>query len=187
MKTIIITWNPLRWHWAQYERFKSNELSLPIVERWSCRVRDIRIGDRFFILLQGEFYGIRGIIGSGEVTRDSYMAPHWDLEQAKNGGEMRCIDVRFDKLVNLVNEAPLETDYLKEKYPKQLWTPQGSGISVLSSYVDSIWNEFQAYDGKKFAYRLNEVRKKESTTKKVSASKKINKNDIVELDFDDYL
>jgi len=126
MATYLLTWKPTRWDWTTLEsevRELNEKGRLGI--RWSAGVnRHIMKGDRVFLLRQGA--DRPGIIGSGYVTRGSYLAPHWDQER---NGRAVFVDVRMDALLHPEQDRILPREALNFG-PPRLWISQASGTTI---------------------------------------------------------
>jgi len=74
----LLTWNPGRWNWRKLSTSVSATRAGEIVRcRWSTGgTRKIHLGDRAFLLVQGE--EPRGIIASGYVASEVYEGPDWE-------------------------------------------------------------------------------------------------------------
>ncbi len=188
MRTIVLTWNPKKWYWEQYHQYLKKQITVPIFEKWSCRVRDIRESDRFIMLLQGDYYKVRGIIASGVIVKGTHYHNHWDPDKSSQGIVQRFIDIKIEKIVDLEEQLPLETSLLQKKYPKQHWTPQGSGITLLSYYENEILSDFTSHIDNKMNMVGNNtsINSKSKNENNLNVRTKEKKNNI-KLDFDDFL
>lgn len=154
MNTYLFVWNPELWNWVELDK-KIEELNVSgkTTERWSCRShKKIRRGDRAFLLKLGTYP--KGIIGSGEVVSEPFLARHWS-------GENKLVPrvlIEFDTLLNPQNDSFLTLDILKEGLLANYnWTPQASGVSIpsnLANELEAVW----------FDFTENEIKTKPSET-----------------------
>ena len=81
MAVWLLTWNPDRWHWEDYdEECKEASRENPIYFNWSCQSKKIQIGDEFFLIKLGKLP--RGIIAHGTITEGMFEYEHWDEDRA---------------------------------------------------------------------------------------------------------
>ena len=133
MKAWLITHNPDNWTWPDLEnKIKKVQNGEKIIESWTCGSKKVALGDRVFLMRTGK-HG-RGIVGAGHCVKESYEAPHYDLEKASSGVTTSHIDVEFDWIIDIENARYLQQDALKEKYGAQEWSPMGSGIAINDEY-----------------------------------------------------
>lgn len=146
MATLLLTWNPDRWHWAnlaaQVRTLESGEI---LDDRWSTGVRtNANPGDRFFLLRQGR--DPRGIMGSGVVTSEVFQAVHWDRDRAEDGKPANVVRIRFDALVDpeLAPEMILTFDAIEQSGLTGVnLHPQSSGTAISESSaakLNELWN-----------------------------------------------
>ena len=128
----ILTWNPNMFYDDGYYTLCNEQLKDRIVSGiWSCRSRQPKAGDRYVRLMQG-MGKQNGIIGYGTITSEPYEIPEEDFGGwFVNIDEYRVFDYRTDEQI--------KTTFLKEKFPEQCWTPQGSGIRIKSMYAPDLW------------------------------------------------
>lgn len=102
MKTYILTWNPKRWKWDDFDAFRAR-VAAGIADdyRWSTgNNKSIRPGERFFLFRQGSE---RGIIGAGRTTSYVYHDEHWD-DASQDG---KYVDVQWDTLLPIELVLPI--------------------------------------------------------------------------------
>lgn len=142
-KTWLLSWNPKNWNWEKYSEWcTGTKAGNCYKESWTCHSKKPSIGDEFFLLKTG--IQPRGIIGHGHIARESYDAPHYNAERASKGEVTNHIDASFDRLLNYENDPILLQDDLKERFPEQQWSPQGSGIQIRPEVVPlltKLWEE----------------------------------------------
>ncbi len=134
--TMLVTWNPARWHWADYEEAAAAVSDGGILnEPWSTGNRSggIEPGDRVFLLLQGERG--RGVIGSGVCTSRIFQDTHWDLERHDDHANYALI--AWDQL--LAPEDTLDRTELITRIPAGgEWRPQGGGTLLRPDVADAL-------------------------------------------------
>ncbi|WP_247604061.1 protein NO VEIN domain-containing protein [Gordonia paraffinivorans] len=144
---LLLTWNPDHWSWtsdydeADYDNaIATTALGGVVREGWSTRrYRDIKVGDRAFLLKQGD-QG-RGIVASGVVAGDPEIRPHWN----GSGEQQRRVPVDWD--VVLGPDQLLPTDILEDELPQQNWRPLGSGITIkpdVLRQLETLWSQHLA-------------------------------------------
>lgn len=154
MNTVLFTWNPEKWQWTNISEavVEANQTG-KYYDDWSCGVsKYIKPGDRAFLVKLGQ--RPKGIIGSGYVVSDVFIAPHWDLDLAKLGKTANKVNIEFDVLSEtpIITEDDLKTELLSE----QTWFPQSSGITIDESIVkelEVIWQN------KTKSNRIEEIQK----------------------------
>lgn len=109
---------------------------------WSCaRSKQIRRGDRFFLLRQG--VEPRGIVASGWMTSDWYEGPGW----RRAGVPCNYVDVAFDTLLDASKEPILPREALSHgKLGEMYWDTQVSGISIpdrVALELEKAWRPFR--------------------------------------------
>lgn len=141
-KTWLLSWNPQNWHWEDYSSWAAGtKKGSRYIEPWTCQSKQPALGEEFFLMKTGK--APRGIIGHGHIVREPYAAPHYDPVRASKGDTTNHIDAEFDYLLDYNREKILMQSSLKECYPEQQWSPQGSGISIKPEIVPELkkmWN-----------------------------------------------
>jgi len=142
MRTFVFVWNPKKWNWIDLEKkIEIINQTGHVTEDWGvASFKKIQLGDRFFLLRLG--VKPKGIIGSGYISSDVFMAKHW------NGDNVNIPKVMldFDVLINAEIDPNLSIDILNSgDLAKMNWTPQLSGIEMHPDFVDkveSLWFDF---------------------------------------------
>ena len=136
MAVWLLTWNPERWEWDDYEE-ECEEASKenPIYFSWSCHSKKVQIGDEFFLIKLGK--PPRGIIAHGTVTEDMVEDEHWDHDRA--GHPVNYIVGECDTLLNYKTQDILDVSILKGRCPQQKWNPQASGTRVRDDELPSLY------------------------------------------------
>jgi 5-methylcytosine-specific restriction protein B len=109
---------------------------------WSTgKRRDLRPGDRFFLLRQGR--APRGLMGAGLVLSAPVEAPHWDEARRNAGDTTLTCEVEFDAL--LPREAVLSIAELERAGLDAVnWSPQTGGTQVppqLVADLEQVWRD----------------------------------------------
>jgi len=78
MSTFLLTWNPKRYPWREFDNLVAKASTVgPVDFGWSCgNNKSIRPSDRVFLLRQGGESA--GIVGSGWVTVASHQGRPFD-------------------------------------------------------------------------------------------------------------
>ena len=141
MGTFILTWNPARFHWGEYDRNVEKTASGETVEdAWSVgNLRSgIAAGDRAYLLRQGK--SLRGIVASGHFTSgEIYSNRHWD-DSEESDKETWYADVVWDTLVPVEHRLSIET--LLEQVPFHWNNLYASGNRIpedAATRLDELW------------------------------------------------
>lgn len=141
MTAIILGWNPDRGNIWNYDEVMGEVAAAgQVLERWNVgRRRNIGPGAEAWLVLQGRYLQIRGLIGHGVVTSDSYA-----VELAPGLGKVSFhVNVAFDALLPLGSQIPLSQ--LAEAAPGIAWDRyRGSGRFLSSTAAERIrrlWHE----------------------------------------------
>lgn len=118
------------------------------VECRSCGVtKDIKFGDRAFLLLQGR--QTPGIVACGWVLTDAYEDIHWNDPQKT----ALYVLVSFDVIINPFQERHLERERLLDGILGTVrWNTQSSGVSVYSEAakeLELLWKDVSGKDSGK--------------------------------------
>lgn len=142
MATYLITWKPSRSPWPEFDSAVRDIATRGYVdERWSSGNRkDIRPGDRLFLLRQGSDHP--GIIGSGESASDVYEAEHWDEERPNDTANY--VDLRFDMLVHPEDVLP-RSELMTGRLANVNWNTQSSGIQLIPGAALELEAKWQAH------------------------------------------
>jgi hypothetical protein len=139
MKAYLFGWNPVKFKWENLDEDIKTLLETGNLEdNWSvASYKAIKPGDRAYIVRVG--MEPRGIFASGFVSSEPYTA-------IKKGRTHHRVKIKLDVLLNPDKEPILNLDILKSgNLAEQMWTPQGSGISIRPQLVDeveSVWLGF---------------------------------------------
>jgi len=142
--TFLFIWNSKPESWDDYENcIKDFKLSNVFNTSWRCNTKNIKSGDRAFLIKVGSYP--KGIIASG-VTKTSSIK-----YEKENGNTAYYVELEFDVFFDYKKEKILELETLKTgELAKQNWTPQLSGISVrpeLVNELEKIWSDFLTTQG----------------------------------------
>ena len=138
-KAYLLTWNPKNWEWENYnEDVKKVKNKEKVTMPWTCYSKQPRHGDDVYLLKSGV-----GIVAHGNVTRGSYQEENYD----SSGKMANWIDVNFDWILD--EESPedgiVTVHELKQRFPKQTWSPRASGIAVRDEYIETFTQFFNNY------------------------------------------
>lgn len=138
-KVYLLTWNPDNWNWPDYkEKVQAVKEGKTVIEPWTSSSKQPNVGDQVFLLKNKV-----GIIGHGHVEKASYEAPHYDSKKAQEGQKTNHIDVKFDWLMDEIENNYISLDLLERVFPKQTWRPQSSGIEIKEEYINNLEKVFQ--------------------------------------------
>lgn len=133
-KAYLLTWNPENWNWPDYkDKVKVIKEGKTFIESWTSSSKQPKVGDQVFLLKNKV-----GIIGHGQVERASYDAPHYNAEKAQEGLTTNHIDVKFDWLMDEIENNYIPLDLLESVFSKQTWRPQSSGIEIKEEYINDL-------------------------------------------------
>ena len=133
-KAYLLTWNPDNWNWSDYkDKVKVVKEGKTVIEPWTSSSKQPNVGDQVFLLKSQV-----GIIGHGHVERASYEAPHYDSKKAQEGLTTNHIDVKFDWLMDEIENNYIPLDLLESVFSKQTWRPQSSGIEIKEEYINDL-------------------------------------------------
>ena len=133
-KAYLLTWNPDNWNWPDYKgKVKAVKEDKTVIEPWTSSSKQPKVGDQVFLLKNKV-----GIIAHGHVEKASYDAPHYNSEKAQEGLTTNHIDVKFDWLMDEIENNYISLDLLESVFPKQTWRPQSSGIEIKEEYVNDL-------------------------------------------------
>ena len=143
MSTYLLTWKPTSWFWKDLNECVKASAKNEIVEkRWSCGNRhDIEAGDRVFLLRQGP--NLPGLLGSGWVTKGSYLDKHWDSVRRRQGQMAWYVDVDWDALLAPENCLPRE-DIINDLLDENLVNSQAGGVLIHPAdarRLESAWRQ----------------------------------------------
>jgi len=126
----LLTWNPDKWNdWDLAMIAQEVTEGQPYEEPWRCGNKNIKPGDRVFLLKQGRHQPV-GLIGSGVAISNPYQELHYEEDQAAQGNRTQYVDVEFDYLVDGMQEVVIPRHELLARFPQQRWDTQQSGIQI---------------------------------------------------------
>ena len=134
MKSYLLTWNPKKWQWEDFEKCVDEINQGYFVDRnWTCRSSKAQAGDRFFFMRLG--VEPKGIIGYGQFLGGyDKKHPHFDNNRAEKGDTHPLADIKYHAL----SKTPIiSADYLKENF-KFTWFSQSSGIAIPDNIAKSL-------------------------------------------------
>lgn len=128
MPAYLLAWNPKRWPWGTLaQEMASVRKEGKAQNTWSCgNNKKITVGSRFFLIRLGQ--EPKGIVGTGRITSQPYLAKHWELDRAKRGEKALFVDIEFD----ILSEKPLVGWATLQRPPFNAvrWATQMSGIRI---------------------------------------------------------
>ena len=127
----LLTWSPLRYAWTDLPGMARRvRAGKRVRDRWSCaRGKQIRRGDRLFMLRQGE--EPRGLFASGTAITDWYEGPNW-----RGPGYCHYVDLVYDVLLDPARDALLPREALRSgKLARMHWDTQSSGVRIPDQIV----------------------------------------------------
>jgi len=134
MKSFLITYKPatenpdLGWPIEELRRLvKTNRAGQKAIEPWRFRnIKDVRIGDRVFLLLQGK--GGPAIIGYGEVAG-----------RPENDSGKWFVPVQFDAIVDPTVECLADRDAVRSiQGGDRFWRIMSSGVKLPEAVGDEL-------------------------------------------------
>ncbi len=125
MPSYLLTWNPRKYPLVTL-RAELQELqeSGRAKGRWSCRNGQARIGDRVFLLRQGE--EPRGIVGMGTIVTAPFQEKHWDSSTRKVAQYVMVEWEMLDEEDPFISRRMLD----EPPFDRVHWNAQMSGIHV---------------------------------------------------------
>ena len=133
-KAYLLTWNPDNWNWSDYkDKVKVVKEGKTVIEPWTSSSKQPKVGDQVFLLKNKV-----GIVAHGHVEKSSYDAPHYNAEKAQEGLTTNHIDVKFDWLMDEIENNYIPLDLLESVFSKQTWRPQSSGIEIKEEYINDL-------------------------------------------------
>lgn len=138
--TFILTWNPSRWNWDDYESaMEQVGRGDPYEISWSTgNTKSIHEGDRLFMLRQ---HVDRGLIAAGHAGSDCFQDGHWD----GSGRMANYVRFEIDQLLSTESRLPIErlleeTDFTWNDMP-------ASGMSLptaVAATLERLWDDHSA-------------------------------------------
>lgn len=145
MKTFLAIWNPDRWEWSDDERRKASADidTLGLSEGgWAFGRRKYGVTagvDRIFLIKLGK--QPRGIVASGWIESEPYLAEHWDGAPGKTA---TYVEVSWDCILDPDDEDALSQAILQDELPTVGWSPQAGGVEIPASAakdLERLWAE----------------------------------------------
>jgi 5-methylcytosine-specific restriction enzyme A len=131
MSTYLLTWNPDRFEWSDFNRDAvAVARGIALESKWSCGTsKAIPIGARFFLYRQGNRG--RGVVGSGWIARATFQDRHWEPERAAQGDTANFVGIALDALLNPDAIAPMAVEHIHERPLADVyWHTPASGIEI---------------------------------------------------------
>ena len=121
----LLAWNPKNYDWENVEEPFSLDTMFSRISSgggyyncWRCMSSKIKCGDLLYIMKLGK--EPKGIFAAGYAISDSYI----------DDDDVRVVDVLLTKAIDFRSESIIPQQTLKDLFPNQQWSPQGSGISI---------------------------------------------------------
>jgi len=136
---LLFSWNPKKSGWT-VEKYKEACLKVKngekyLIRDWKCiRKNEVEKETEVFIVKIGDEEP-KGIIGHGYIKT---------LPTKKYDDKKWRVDIEIDKLLDYENEELLKQEELTDKFPKQKWNPEGSGIEIKEKVLPELrkmWNK----------------------------------------------
>ena len=143
-KSWLLAWNPNMWNWedlSEAAELTQNGDSYPTT--WACTSSGVAPGDRVYIITLGT--NNNGIMASGYATSTQYEYEHWDPDKRADGQMNKGIDISLDHVIDVSHQNPLTQVFLRNQFPNQHWSPQGSGISIKDYYAEALEKAWIAF------------------------------------------
>ncbi|MDP9081972.1 MAG: HNH endonuclease [Bacteroidota bacterium] len=144
MNTYLFSWNPDNWPFDErFDNIEEIRITGSTRQRWSVAAhKQVRPGDRAFIVKVGKTFGRQGIFGSGKIVSWPFLSPHWQ-DQDKM---VERIIIEFDTLLDPETQSTLLVDVIKKEIREhQVWMPQHSGIAIskdVTNKLEVLWIAF---------------------------------------------
>ena len=143
MPAYLLTWNPDRFEWSEFNRD-----AVAIVRgessksTWSCgNTTSIPTDARFFLYRQGKRG--RGVVGSGWTTRASFRDLHWDPERRLKGEQTNYVGIALDALLDPFQDELMSVEDLNNGPLASVnWGTPASGIRIedsAASLLEEMW------------------------------------------------
>jgi 5-methylcytosine-specific restriction protein A len=139
--TFLFSWNLFKFEWPEIgEESEMVRKGEKVIDSWTCSShKKIREGDRAFISI----VGVKpvGIFASGYVVSEPFKG------LSRNNKPNYRVLIDLDVLLDPNKDKILTLDLLQmsTKMAKQLWTPQGSGITInqeITDELEALWQDF---------------------------------------------
>ena len=169
---LLFSWNPKKSGWT-VEKYKEACLKVKngekyLIRDWKCiRKNEVEKETEVFIVKIGDEEP-KGIIGHGYIKT---------LPTKKYDEKKWRVDIEIDKLLDYENEELLKQEELTDKFPKQKWNPEGSGIEIKEKVLPELrkmWNKI--INGEENGENLNEGDEKKNMGE--ASKKEFDKNVI---------
>lgn len=136
----LLAWNPKNYDWENIEEPYSLDTMFSIIRNgggyfdcWRCMSSKIECGDLVYIVKLGK--EPKGIFAAGYAISDSIIE-----------NDERVVYVLITKAIDYRTDNIISQQSLKELFPNQQWSPQGSGIAIkpdAAKWLIENWNSYQ--------------------------------------------
>lgn len=139
----LLLWNPKGFDWDDADRLEILDATLDgesLAHQWSIysNRKRIAIGDRVFLRKTGR--DAPGILASGWVTSEVFIAEHWDPSRTD---ETYFVNVVWDAMVDI--HDTLDLTALAGEFPHSAWTAAGGGALVPEDAAVELEREWVRY------------------------------------------
>ncbi|MGJ1225347.1 HNH endonuclease [Sphingobacterium siyangense] len=137
-RTYLLAWNPNKWDWEDLEN-KISEVNRTgaTSQIWSiASYKKAQIDDRVFLMKLGkDNKKSKGIMASGYIKSEPFLAPHWD----GSGKLLHRAKIEFDNVLDYKSQQLLSLEKLEEDVCSSFtWTPQNSGIQIKREVAEKL-------------------------------------------------
>ena len=137
----LLNWNPNYWPWPTLREDRETTAGGQTVShQWRCASLQPQEGDHAYLVRTGK--PPKGVVALGTITKAPYEAPHFDQAKAQAGESAYFVDVAFSAVRDADRDPIVTLEELEQREPKQVWTPQASGIQIMpqpAKVVGSLW------------------------------------------------
>ena len=134
----LLAWNPKKYDWDNEEEpysyssiLHATQNGAAVLMAWRCISTKVKAGDKIFIIRLGE--DPKGIVACGYAASNSYEE------------DVRLVDILITSVLDYESASIFSQDVLKEKFPNQQWSPQGSGISIKPDAAQWLMNQWENF------------------------------------------
>ena len=142
-KAYLITWNPKKWDFKEgFDAFCHRvQAGGEYVMDWAAINSAIQEGDELYLMKLGD--NPRGIVAKGIALSSPFTDEHYDDELAFEGKTAKYVSMKVVSVGDYKRNQYISWERLKSIFPKQNWTPQGSGIVIYDEYhshLNRLWD-----------------------------------------------
>jgi len=141
MNTYLFAWNPLKWSWESLEE-NISELKMigEFSQMWSCKNhKQVKIGDRAFLVRLGKGIQDKGIIGAGYIASESFLSEHW----SGSGKLTNRVMIDFELVTERTQNSIIPMETLKTgPLSSYKWSVIASGVQIpkqIAIELEKLW------------------------------------------------